>query len=113
MSLSLDIHVYHHFGEDTHAHSLKLILEKLETIMATQAEATAKLNEVLAQQQKTAGEITVVQTEVNTLKQTIVDLQAVIAAGNDQVSPELQAAIDAVAAQAQVVDDQIPDAPTP
>lgn len=112
--MNLRIDVYHHFTEDDPViHSLlKLILEKTETIMATQAEATAKLQEVLAQQQKTAGEIGVVQTEVNTLKQTIEDLKAVIAAGNDQVSPELQAAIDAVAAQAQVVDDQIPDAPT-
>jgi len=96
-------------------HVLDRILDSLhslkELVMTSTSEAIAKLDAVLAQQQKTATEIDGVQTEVTALKAQIADLQAVIAAGNDNVSPELSAKIDAIAAQAQVVDDKIPDVP--
>lgn len=76
----------------------------------TQTELTAILNGVVTQQKKTAAEITGVQTEVTTLKQKIADLEAAVP---DDASPELEAAVEAVKAQAQVVDDEIPDQVTP
>lgn len=100
-----------------HSHSDHQILDAIaalkEFIVTSTSEALAKLDKVLAQQQKTATEIDSVQTEVTALKAQIADLQAVIAAGNDSVSPELAAKIDAIAAQAQLVDDKIPDVPAP
>lgn len=80
--------------------------------MATQAELAADLRAVLDQQKKTSGEIATVQASVETLKKTITDLEAIIAAGG-AVSQELTDAVAAVKAQAQLIDDQIPDAPTP
>lgn len=85
---------------------------QLENIMATQAELAADLKAVLAQQQKTAGEIAAVQASVDTLKAQIVDLEGQIATGGT-VSQELVDAVAAVKAQAQIVDDLIPDAPAP
>lgn len=79
--------------------------------MATQAEQAQTLRDVLAQLQKTAGEIATVQSSVDALKARIVELEAIIASGGD-ASQELIDAVAAVKAQAQVVDDEIPDAPT-
>ncbi len=76
--------------------------QKLNTIMATQAQ--------LAQQLTDLGvELGKIGTETSTLLQKITDLEAQI--GSSDVTPELQAAFDAVKAQAQVVDDLVPDAP--
>jgi cob(I)alamin adenosyltransferase len=83
--------------------------EMEQRIMATQAELAADLRAVLAQQKKTSAEIAVVQTSVDTLKAKIAELEAVIAGGGE-ASPELVAAVAEVKAQAQVVDDQLPDA---
>lgn len=80
--------------------------------MATQSDLTADLKAVLAQQKKTAGEIAAVQEGVDTLKTQVADLEAQIAAGGN-VTPELMRAVSDVKAQAQVVDDLIPDVPTP
>ena len=88
---------------------LKALNRKVDRIMATQAEITKTLKDVLAQQQKTAGEIAGLQTATNDLKQKITDLEKVIADGT--VTPELEEAVAAVKAQAQVVDDAIPDVP--
>jgi len=86
-------------------------LEQMEKrIMATQAELVAKLNATLEQQKKSAVEIQAVQASVDDLKKKIADLQAIIDAGGT-VTPELVDAVNAVANQAQVVDDLIPDAP--
>lgn len=79
-----------------------------EQIMKTQAELTADLEAILAQNQKTATEIAGIQTESTALQARVTELEAVIAAGGN-VSPELEAAVAAVKAQAQVLDDQIPD----
>lgn len=92
--------------------SIIIIPQQLITIMATQAEIVAILQDVLAQQKKTSAEITSLQAGVDTLKAKITELEAVIAAG-DQASQELVDAVAAVKAQAQVVDDQIPDLPAP
>ena len=83
-----------------------------QRIMATQAQLAADLKAVLEQQKKTSGEITALQGSVDTLNAKIVELEAVIAAGGD-ATQELTDAVDAVKAQAQVVDDQIPDLPEP
>lgn len=78
------------------------LTHKLKSIMATQAE--------LAQQLKDLGtELGKIGSETTTLLQKITDLEGQI--GNTDVSPELQAAFDAVKQQAQVVDDMVPDTP--
>lgn len=80
---------------------LRATVEQLrESFMATQVELTAQLvaiNERLVK----------VGTETARLVATVNDLKTVVAAG--PVSPELQAAVDAVAAQTGVVDDMVPD----
>ena len=80
--------------------------------MATQAELAADLKAVLAKQQKTADEIKALQAGQDVLTAKIVELQALVDAGGT-VSQELIDAVAAVKAQAQVVDDLIPDVPTP
>ncbi len=71
-----------------------------ESIVATQAELTASLNAVNAK-------LTKIGTETAALLAAIVDLRGQLA--NAPVSAELQAAVDAVAAHAQAVDDLVPD----
>lgn len=71
--------------------------------MATQSDAAAQL---LAVNDK----LVKVGTETATLLTKIQELQDA-AANAGQVTPELQAAIDAVATQAGKVDDLVPDAP--
>lgn len=74
--------------------------------MATQAEAAQQLTKVNDSLTKIGGETANLLTEIQKLKDA--------AATSGQVTPELQAAIDAVAAQATKVDDLVPDAaPTP
>lgn len=80
--------------------------------MSTQAEQAQVLRNVLAQQQKTQAEIGTLQGSVDTLNQKITDLEAQVASGGD-ASQELIDAVAAVKAQAQIVDDQIPDVQTP
>lgn len=70
--------------------------------MATQKEVADQLKDVTAKLSK-------IGTETGTLLTKIEELKAVIEAGGN-VTPELQAAVDALAAQAQVVDDLVPDA---
>ena len=68
--------------------------------MPTQADAAAELQNVNQELQK-------IGTETQSLLDKITALEQ--AAGNADVQPELQAAIDAVVAQAKVVDDLVPD----
>lgn len=98
--------------------SLWIVLEaitkldrKLTKIMSIQSDLTADLKLVLAQQQKTSAEIATVQASVNVQAQRIAELEAIIAAGGP-ITQELIDAVAAVKAQAQVIDDQIPDVPT-
>ena len=89
------------------AHSLatKEDLKNIERkIMATQEEVTAAL--VAAKQQ-----VDKIGTETRTLLTRITELLAQIANQGDSVTPELQAAVDDLKAQLQVVDDLVPDAP--
>lgn len=84
------------------------ILEALtklgDRIMATQAELAADLQTVTAQVAK-------IGTETSTLLQKVADLEAALAAGG-VTTPEVDAAMAALKAQAAVVDDLVPDAPT-
>jgi uncharacterized iron-regulated protein len=68
--------------------------------MATQQEAAAELQNVNQQLQK-------IGTETQSLLDKITALEQ--AAGNADVQPELQAAIDAVVAQAKAVDELVAD----
>ena len=72
--------------------------------MSTQAEAAAELSAIKDQLVK-------IGTETSNLLAKIADL--LVQLQSAPVTPELQNAIDAVKTQAQVVDDLVPDAPTP
>lgn len=80
------------------------LTEGVIKIMATQVELTAQI-------QAATDKLTKIGSETKSLLKKIDDLMAVIA--NGPVSPELQAAADALSAQADVVDALVPDAPTP
>lgn len=81
---------------------LDLLLTETIHIMATQKELAAAIDAANEKLKK-------IGTETTTLLGKIDDLQKQIA--SNPVSPELQAAVDALVAQAQVVDDLVPDAP--
>lgn len=83
--------------------------------MATQKELTDDLKLVVEQQKKTHAEIITLQGGVDELKTKIAELQAIIDAGGTggTVTQELIDAVAEVKAQAQIVDDAIPDVPTP
>lgn len=81
-----------------------LILTKLDQIMTTQTEAAIELNAV-------AEQVTKIGSETSTLLVKIQELtQAIENAGQD-ITPEVQQALDAVKAQVQIVDDLVPDQP--
>ena len=93
----------------------KDVSKQLKEIMATQKEIADQLATVTQQLTDVGLEVDKVATETDTLLAKIVDLQKQIDQGN--ASPELQAAFDAVKAQAGVVagkvkaaDDKVPDA---
>jgi chromosome segregation ATPase len=106
----IDIHIHIHEGADI-LRELHSINRKLETIMTTAAEAIATLRAVRTQQEKTSGEIRTLQGSVDTLNERIAALEQIIA--NGDLPQELVDAVTAVKEQAQIVDDQIPDAPPP
>jgi len=89
---------------------LDRLAEMENKIMATQAELSADLKLVLEQQQKTAAEIASVQAAQTVAIEKIAELEAIIAAGVNP-SQELVDAVAAVKAQAQIVDELIPDLP--
>lgn len=80
------------------------VLTKVIQIMTTQTEAAAQLQTVVTTLAKVKEESTALLVEIATLK----DLAANAA---QTVSPELQAAIDAVAAAAGAIDALVPDTP--
>jgi uncharacterized hydantoinase/oxoprolinase family protein len=88
-----------------HIHGDPTIAGKLEMIMLTQAELAAQVATIGAQVTKIGAETTKLLAKID-------ELNAVIAAGAG-VTPELQAAVDEVAAQAKTVDDLVPDVPAP
>ncbi len=86
--------------------ALEVIDGHLHKIMDTQAQTAAKVQAV-------TNELVKVGTETRSLLTKIDDLTAIINTGAVNTSPELQAAVDALTAQAQLVDDLVPDAPPP
>ena len=99
--MSITVNVYHHFP--VNADILTALNEIKELIMATQTELAADIANVTAQVAK-------IGTETAALLQKVTDLQTIIDSQGG-VSPELQAAVDALKAQITVVDDLVPDAP--
>ncbi len=96
------------------APATKQDLMEMEKRMAkTQAEIAADLRLVVDQLKKSQGEIGVVQTEVTALKTKIDEMQKIIDGMGNAATQELIDAADAVKAQAQVVDDAIPDPVSP
>lgn len=70
----------------------------------------------MANQKDLADQLTALTTEVGKIGdettatlQKVTDLEAALAAAGD-ISPEVQTALDALKAQAQKVDDMVPDA---
>jgi cell division protein FtsB len=117
MTIDVNVHHYFHFpGGNEILAKLDKVADSINSLkdytMSSQAEAAATLAAVLEQQKKTAAEIASVQASVDTLNATIATLTDELANATT-VSPELQAAVDAVKAQAQIVDDLIPDLPVP
>lgn len=84
--------------------ALGFIFLSQKAIMTTQAEAAASLQSVSATLDKVSAETSGLLAEVQALKDA--------AANSDSVSPELQAAIDAVTSRASAIDALVPDAPS-
>jgi chromosome segregation ATPase len=81
---------------------LRPIISRLEKIMSDQAQLATDLTAVTQQ-------IAKIGTETAATLQKVTDLEAALNAGG-AVTPEVQAAFDALKAQVQVVDDLVPDA---
>jgi len=95
--LRFDFHVWLHDDPATH-----LILTRLGKIMSTQAELAASLAAVSIQVGK-------IGTETAGLQAKIAELEAAIVAAGG-TTPEVDAALEALKAQVQVVDDLVVDA---
>jgi hypothetical protein len=109
-------------------HELRKVIEamvdwfKSQSILATKQDLKemenrimAKQTEVIAQLQQVQQVLNKVATEETTLVEKIEELQKVITDMADAASPELVAAVQAVADQAGVLDAIVPDVipPTP
>lgn len=101
-SQPVTIHIHNDFGPLLE--SFLSIHQKLEKIMSTQTEFAAQVQAISTQVAK-IGE------ESKITLQKVIDLEAALA-NQDNVSPELQAAVDELKQQVQVVDDLVADAPT-
>lgn len=92
---------------ESNGRKIDRVLLLLEALVATQAELAGQVQTINAKLQK-------IGTETGTLLTKIDELKAqIVTAGN--VTPELQAAVDALSQQAGIVDDLVEDAvpPTP
>jgi hypothetical protein len=94
------VDVFHHVVDPVPGGSLAKVIERLESIMATQAELQVQIEALTVQAEKAKGEIVA----------KIADLQAAIEAA-DEVDPGVVAAVAALTAVVQGVDDIVPDAP--
>lgn len=84
--------------------SLETISQQLKQIIMTQTEAVTALNGVNTELVKVGTETSTLVKNVSDLTQALADAKA-----NGDVSPELEAAINTVAAQTKTVDDLVPD----
>ena len=90
--------------DESEFQKLRIIILRLqERIMATQAELAQQLTALGVQLGKIGSESSATLAKVSALEEALAN------AGN--VTPELQAAFDAVKAQVQLVDDLVPDQP--
>lgn len=104
--MQIHIHIHHHNESDSELKQSLLIIQKQNTkIMANQQELAQQVKDLTAKVNK-------VGTETRTLLTKIDELTAIIAEGGTVVSPELQAAVDDLQIQVNVVDELVPDAPT-
>lgn len=71
-----------------------------------------KQSELAEQLTTITGQVAKIGTESAATLQKVADLEAALA-NQDNVTPEVQAAFDALKAQVTVVDDLVPDAPAP
>lgn len=83
--------------------SLRALHRKVGRLMSTQSELTQQLDAVNARLTKIGTEITALHDAVAALQTALADAPA---------TPELQAAVDRVAAQTGVLDELNPDNPT-
>lgn len=88
--------------------TLSRLEQKLDHIMATQAELAEELKKLKAQQNKIAKEQS---DRFDALTGRIADLEAAVA--NAPVTAEVESALTELKAAAQALDDTIPDAPAP
>jgi uncharacterized protein YoxC len=80
-----------------------LVIKYLEKIMSTQAELAATLVAI-------GEQIVKIGTETDSLIQKVDDLEAALVAAGG-TTPEVDAALAAVKAQLQIVDEKVQDAP--
>jgi chromosome segregation ATPase len=93
--MQIHIHIHQHLNDE------HLIIKKLNQIIMEQSELAAQLTELQTQTEKAKAEIIA----------KIADLETALSAADD-VTPEVQAAFDALKASVQGVDDIVADAPT-
>lgn len=102
--MMFEFNVHRHCGDGCKEVGRKLdgILTLLDKLMSSQSELTVALNGLNEKLVKIGGETTKLLAAIEDLKKQV---------ENAPVSAELQAAFDAVARQAGVVDDLVPDQP--
>ena len=98
--MQIDVHLH-----DANAFLLLKLTKKVDELMATQAELVTELQAISA----AVGKI---GTETTATLAKVAELEAALAAAGE-VSPAVQAAVDALKAQVEVVDGLVPDSPTP
>jgi hypothetical protein len=92
------VDVFHYVSPTVPGGSLAKVLERLDSIMATQAELQVQIEALTVQAEKAKGEIVA----------KLAELQAAID-NADEVDPGVVAAFDALKAVVQGVDDIVPD----
>ena len=117
MKLEITAHLYIHDTIEGPNPLLNLINEKVDRIMATQAELAAALNSANSSLTDIGTEVDKIGVETTNLQKNVADLTAALAAGGT-TSPEVDAALAALQATAaglatkvKAVDDLVPDAP--
>ena len=93
------IHIHFHGASDD---AISSINKRLEIIMGTQAELAAQINEV-------TNTVAKIGVETQSLLTKVTELTDLLAAGGN-TTPEVDAAIAALVAQAAVVDELVADA---
>jgi hypothetical protein len=99
--MKLDIYIHHKYDDIVEELLTELLLQG-DRIMATQDELAADLDRV-------TQAVVKIGTETSTTLQKVADLEAALVNGG-MTSPAVDAALAALKAQVQVVDDLIPDA---